>query len=94
MDCTGFTFTLPTADEDGGLSITADPADYQDGSKPPGEYTVEICGTVNEAVPQNSETCIPVKVTLVDPCDPPTSINVPDMANQVYYITNPSHPEY
>ena len=65
---------------DGKLAFKADTTDYADGTFTPGVYTVTITGTVVGSVgPQEKTTTF--DLTLVDPCDPPTSVTGVDFAN-------------
>lgn len=93
LDCSDFTFVPPTGENPGSIEITANPADYQDGSKPPGTYTVQICGVVADSASQ-TPVCDDIEVVLQDPCDPPVSITVPTLDDETYIITDTTEPDY
>ena len=65
--------------------------DYLSGGYAPGTYVVTIGGTGdNSASSQSQEATF--TFTLVDPCDPPASIQVVSLPDQVYTITDDSAP--
>jgi hypothetical protein len=71
------------------LSYSIDSADfeYQLVLIAPGTYTVTVEGEVDNSVPiQRLESSY--TLSLLDPCDPPTSITAATLFNQVYTITD------
>ena len=79
LDCADLNFdgTIDGDDSDGKIDFTPTQEDYENKKYPPGDYTITICGTVKQN-PTSSEDCTDITITLVDPCDPPTSITIPD----------------
>lgn len=64
-------------DSDGKITFTPTQEDYENQKYPPGDYTVTICGKVRQN-PTASEDCKDITITFVDPCDPPSSLMIPD----------------
>ena len=75
MTCGDFTFDRIYNNEstDGQLTFTATQQDYIDDVYTPGVYVVTITGTVDEAESSLTKATI-IEITLLDPCDPPTSV--------------------
>ena len=77
MSCSDFTFT---GDKFGGVdgedkfSIAPVQSDYTQNVYPPGDYFIEITGTV---VGSTTSATTQAKLTLQDPCDPPSGLSVP-----------------
>ena len=68
------------------LSYSIDSATYQLGQIAPGTYVVTVVGGAdNSASSQSRESTY--TFTLVDPCDPPTSVTAVVLTDQVYTIT-------
>ena len=79
---------------DGVISFTATPSDYENNVYTPGKFFIEIEGLAVKS--QNGETRTAfIEMTLKDSCNPPVSISNPNgLQNQVYTLTDPDHPEY
>ena len=93
LGCGDFNFIAPTNDTPGSITMTASPASYQDGSKPPGTYKIWICAEVELASPAE-EKCSEIDVVLEDPCDPPDSISKPPFTGQTYTISDANKADY
>jgi len=67
-------------------SFSYNSADYLSGATPPGDYTYtyEVCSTL---IASKCET-FDVTVTVIDPCDPPTSLAGITISDVNYVITN------
>ena len=83
-------------DTDGEFGIVLTPEDYENGNVPPGTYDVEICGEVRASTLAESEKkdCKIIKVTIKDPCDPPTTLRLPSYSNEIYTLTDNSKLPY
>jgi len=75
------------------IDLTPTPADYESGLIPPGIYKVTICSKVALANPPE-EKCAEIDFEVQDPCDPPTSIDVPSFTDQNYSISDPNKAAY
>lgn len=75
------------------IGFSPTPANYEAGDFKPGVFVVAVCGTVQGSDPTLTK-CTEVEVTLIDPCDPPTSFTVDDEDNQAYTIFDTEHPDY
>ena len=92
LTAAGKLFNPASQTEGGTLTLNMSNADYLSGNYKPGTYTVTVQGTV---VGSNSVTAeATYTFTLVDPCDPPTSITAATLTNQSYTITQNDHPGY
>jgi hypothetical protein len=82
---------------DNTLSSLIDLATYQLGLITPGTYIVTIEGKADKSSPTQSWEST-FTFTLVDPCDPPTSITAAVLTDQVYTITDEgakyTHPDF
>ena len=80
LDCAKLNFdgVFDEDPTDGKIDITPTQADYESGDIPPGTYTVTICGTVDLSEDENASGCEDFVIVINDPCDPPTSITVPE----------------
>ena len=76
IDCDDLTFDTTT----GSFTFSADSDDYKSGDFIPGTYTVTITGTAVGSSPLKDDTTT-MSFTLVDPCDPPTSITKAEFVN-------------
>ena len=65
----GNPFVPSDPSEDGTLTITLTPEDYESGNYPPGVYTVTIEGSV---IGSDTSATTTYTFKLVDSCDPPT----------------------
>ena len=79
LDCTDFAVDgeLLGGVDDGKISITITEDDYINEVYKPGVFKLNLCATVSQETP----TCEEIEVELVDPCDPPTSLDRVDMVN-------------
>lgn len=101
ITCTDFTFDglFDNSGTDGTGSFTAPISKYTDGSYPPGDYEVTIRGTTVAATTPRTGTTTFI-LTLVDPCDPPTSLTapVPGFEDQEYTLFDSQqsyqHPDF
>jgi hypothetical protein len=83
MSCSDFNFDGIFNNEptDGKLTITATQDDYINDVYTPGVYVVTIAGTADGSNgPQTKTTTI--EITLLDPCDPPTSVTSSVLTNK------------
>lgn len=93
IECADFNFdgVMDGSLTDGTLVFTPTRQDYIDGTYEPGEYIVTIRGQPDKASDGRTIDAT-FKITLVDPCDPPT-ISVSAAADQFYTLTDLSHPD-
>ena len=91
IDCSelGFDFTFDSDSSDGTGSITPTQATYESGDHPPGVYSITITATA-----KSTTLTATTSLTLVDVCDPPTSITAPALTDQSYTITDIAYPDY
>ena len=95
MSCSSFVFdgVHNNGPTDGQLSITVSANDYKNVVYAPGVFTVTIEGTVEGSDgPETQEA--EIKITLLDPCDPPVSVDRVPLTNQSYRIGDPSATPY
>jgi hypothetical protein len=90
MSCSDFSITNNEE-----VSITVTDAKYTetDNGFAPGVYVVTITGTANGSDGPLSKTTT-IEITLVDPCDPPTSVTSTSLTNQEYRLADMSGPTY
>jgi len=73
------------------ISFNPSQADYESKKFPPGVYTITIKGEVNDSGNSQDTT---FTLTLVDVCDPPTSVTAATLIDQVYTVTDTTHPDF
>ena len=81
IDCNSITTDLTCEEEnlsDCDIKIPIDPSKYPDGGVPPGEYCVTISGCNPAALVEQCEDTT-ICVTLVDPCDPPQTLQASNL---------------
>ena len=76
VGCNDLTFDEAT----GSFTFSADSDNYKSGNFIPGTYTVTITGTAVGSSPPKDDTTT-MSFTLVDPCDPPTSVTKAEFVN-------------
>ena len=84
LTANGQLFVPGSATEGGTLTLNLDSTAYQTGSYLPGTYMVTIQGTIDGQSITAEGT---YTFTLVDPCDPPVSVEAPTLATTEYTIT-------
>lgn len=72
------------------MTTTYDSGDYL-GGMAGGDYTYKYKVCIPNSVPENCAD-LDVEQTLVDPCNPPTSVDLPALENQTYVLTDTSFP--
>jgi hypothetical protein len=78
VSCSDFTSSI-TFDDDGYIRLETPPSLYTGSTYVPGTYTVTFKGNIPEAdaeVPGTTSKTTTFTFELVDPCDPPTSLEV------------------
>ena len=99
ITCADFTFDgfIDGTESDGVLVFRPSTADYLSGRYEPGEYEVTITGTPYKATDGRSDSA-KFTITLLDPCDPPVSIESPGLDDQLYLLTakqeSYEHPDF
>ena len=97
IDCSDFTFDgdFNGDNTDGQLSITVTSDKFIDtnNSYPVGDYFILITGTAVDSQDQLPQETT-VKLTLVNPCDPPNSLTAPTLMNRKYTISDANAPSY
>jgi len=53
------------------MTVTITPDDYNNGTYKPGKFMMNLCAQVNTETP----ICEEVMLELIDPCDPPISVD-------------------
>ena len=77
---------------DGKMTFSATADDYIDNVLEPGQYLVWIKGTAVGSDPVQTQSAF-FTMTLLDPCDPPTSVGTISMDNEEYTITAAAIPK-
>ena len=72
------------------MTVTITEDDYKNEIIKPGKFKMNLCAQVNLETP----TCTEVDLEIVDPCDPPVSIQRVVMQDQVYELKDTSEPSY
>ena len=78
---------------DNTLSYSIDLATYQSSQIAPGTYVVTVEGSGDSSDPPKKQEST-YTFTLVDPCDPPTSVTAAALTDQVYTITDDAATPY
>ena len=94
LTCTDLPFDgkIDGQPSDGVMTFTPTKEDYVNQVIPPGDYTVTITGTVAKKPTLSDDATF--TITVVDICDPPSSLDTADLTDQLYPLTKTDYANY